>query len=246
MAAPRREGHTSAAPGEVELAGVSKAYRTPGGVTVPALVELSVGFAAGSSVAVTGPSGSGKSTLLHLLGAMDVADSGRVRVGEVEVSGLTRRTAVAYRRTVGFVFQRFHLLPALSALDNVVVPVLPYRSGFDKGARAAELLERVGLGGRADALPAQLSGGQQQRVAIARALMNRPVILLADEPTGNLDTDTGAEIMDLIEGIRRDEGTTVVVATHDQALAARAGQVVRLVDGRLLDPAGAPRLVGPF
>jgi len=232
--AASREGSLSVSAGEVELVGVSKAYRTPGGVTVPALVELSLGFAAGSSVAVTGPSGSGKSTLLHLLGAMDIADSGHVRVGDTEVTGLSRRQAVAYRRTVGFVFQRFHLLAALSALDNVVVPVLPYRTDFDKRARAADLLDRVGLAGRADALPAQLSGGQQQRVAIARALINRPVILLADEPTGNLDTETGAEIMDLIEQIRADEGTTVVVATHDQALAGRADQVIRLVDGRLL------------
>lgn len=221
--------------GDVELVGVSKAYRTPGGVTVHALQDVTLRVPGGSLVAVTAPSGSGKSTLLHLLGAMDAPDSGLIRVGDVDVTALDRRRAVQYRRTVGFVFQRFHLLPALGALDNVIAPVLPYRTKFDKGARAAELLARVGLGGRGDALPAQLSGGQQQRVAIARALINRPTLVLADEPTGNLDTATGGEIMDLLEQIRREESATVVIATHDPALADRADQVIRLLDGRKVD-----------
>jgi putative ABC transport system ATP-binding protein len=174
----------------VAVESLCKRYQT-GPTTITALDGVSFSIEAGGMVAITGPSGSGKSTLLHLLGAMDVADSGAVRVGDVEVTALSRREQVHYRRRIGFVFQRFYLLPALTALDNVAAPLLPYRTDFDKHGRARELLRAVGLAGREDSLPSELSGGEQQRVAIARALINDPILLLADEPTGNLDSETG-------------------------------------------------------
>ena len=151
------------------------------------------------------------------------------------MTALSPRGLVSYRRTVGFVFQQFHLLPAMTALDNVLAPLLPYRVNFDKVARAKELLDVVGLGGRFDALPSQLSGGQQQRVAIARALVNHPRLLLADEPTGNLDTTTSDEVMTLIEALNTDRATTVVLATHDPSVAARCQRTIRLLDGQVID-----------
>ncbi|KHD75324.1 ABC transporter [Actinoplanes utahensis] len=188
----------------------------------------------GTSVALTGPSGSGKSTLLHLIGAIERLDAGSIVVGGREIGGLSGKELAAYRRTVGFVFQRFHLLPALTALDNVIAPVLPFRTAFDKRQRALELLDLVGLKDRAGALPSQLSGGQQQRVAIARALVNDPPLLLADEPTGNLDSRTGESIVDLLLSLRDDRGATVVVATHDPGLAERCDGSLRLRDGVLV------------
>jgi putative ABC transport system ATP-binding protein len=196
-------------------------------------------------VAITGPSGSGKSTLLHLVGAMEAADGGRIVVAGYEVTSLSRREQAAYRRRIGFVFQRFHLLAALTALDNVAAPLLPYRTSFDKHERAAELLRAVGLGDRADSLPSELSGGQQQRVAIARALVNDPILLLADEPTGNVDSQTGREIMDLLLELRRERGMTVIVATHDPVMATRCDRIVRLLDGRVLDDVEVPRRAAP-
>ncbi len=150
---------------------------------------------------------------------------------------MSRSQQADYRRRVGFVFQRFHLIPALSALDNVMAPVLPYRTTFDKRDRARRLLEAVGLGGREHSLPSRLSGGQQQRVAIARALINRPALLLADEPTGNLDSHTGGEILDLLLDLRARYGMTVVVATHDPQIAVRCDRYLRLSDGRITDDA---------
>ena len=218
----------------LEVERVSKRYET-GGTVVIALDGVSLAADAGSLLAVTGPSGSGKSTLLHLVGAMDEADEGRIMVGDYEVTRLSRREQVGYRRRIGFVFQRFHLLPALTALDNVAAPLLPYRTDFDKHERAAELLAAVGLAGREDSLPSELSGGQQQRVAIARALVNEPILLLADEPTGNVDSTTGTEIIELLLDIRRRRGMTVLVATHDPMIASRCDRIVRLLDGRVLD-----------
>ena len=218
----------------VEIVGLAKRYSS-GGATVTALDGVDLTVEPGSLVAVAGPSGSGKSTLLHLVGAMDTADEGSVRVADYEVTSLARPEQVAYRRRIGFVFQRFHLLPALTALDNVAAPLLPYRTEFDKHERAARLLAGVGLAGREDALPAELSGGEQQRVAIARALVNEPILLLADEPTGNLDSHTGAEIMELIVDLRARRGMTVIVATHDSVIASRCDRIVRLLDGRVLD-----------
>lgn len=176
---------------EVTFSHVTKMYLSGEGEPVTALADVSFQFAAGSTVAVTGPSGSGKSTLLHIAGAMDIADSGEVTVGGEQVSGLRGKALADYRRSVGFVFQRFHLLPALSVLDNVLAPVLPIRTPYDKESRGRELLDDVGLSGRENDLPSRLSGGQQQRVAIARALIAQPGLLLADEPTGNLDSANG-------------------------------------------------------
>jgi putative ABC transport system ATP-binding protein len=195
--------------------------------------ELTLEVAAGSLTAVTGPSGSGKSTLLHLVGAIEPADGGTITVDGLEVTALKRRRLNEYRRTVGFVFQRYHLLPALTALDNVLAPVLPLRVGFDKRARARELLDAVGLSRRERALPAHLSGGEQQRVAIARALIGSPRLLLADEPTGNLDSANSNQILDLLLDLRESHAMTVLLATHEQQIAARCDRLIRLSDGRL-------------
>ncbi len=223
----------------VEVEGLDKRYTT-GTATIVALDRVSFTLNPGALLGVMGPSGSGKSTLLHLVGAMDVADEGRIVVGDFEVSALSRREQVGYRRRIGFVFQRFHLLPALTALDNVAAPLLPYRASFDKVERARELLAAVGLGGREDSLPSELSGGQQQRVAIARALVNEPILLLADEPTGNLDSATGAEILELLLELRERHGMTVMVATHDAMIASGCDRIMRLLDGRVVDDISVP------
>ncbi|MET7670238.1 ABC transporter ATP-binding protein [Micromonospora luteifusca] len=200
-----------------------------------AVDEVSLTIPAGSVVALTGPSGSGKSTLLHLIGAIEQPDEGTVTVDGVVVSGLRRAALARFRQGVGFVFQRYHLLPALTVLDNVIAPVLPRRGRADHASRARELLDAVGLAGRERALPAQLSGGQQQRVAIARALMGAPGLLLADEPTGNLDSTTGGQILDLLLDLRERHGMTILLATHEQAIAARCDRLVRLTDGRVTE-----------
>lgn len=212
---------------------VRKSYRTGAGLPVPALAGVTIDIPAGQVATVTGRSGSGKSTLLHLAGAMDLPDAGTVRVAGQDLTRLRDRQRAAYRRTIGFVFQRFHLLPALTALDNVLAPVLPYRTGFDKRARAAGLLAAVGLAGREHDLPSKLSGGQQQRVAIARALINTPRLLLADEPTGSLDTATGTEVLDLLFTLCSERGMTMLIATHDPALAARCNRWIQLTDGNI-------------
>ena len=225
---------TSSPAAEITVTDLVKRFHS-GGTDIVAVDSVSLHVAAGSMVAVTGPSGSGKSTLLHLIGAIEGADSGTIRVDDVDVTALRRSRLAGYRRTVGFVFQRYHLLPALTVLDNVIVPVLPYRTDFDRAARARELLAAVGLEGRERAMPGQLSGGQQQRVAIARALIGRPRLLLADEPTGNLDSRTGTEILDLLARLRERFGMTVLVATHEQSVAARSDRLVRIRDGAITD-----------
>jgi putative ABC transport system ATP-binding protein len=211
-----------------------KTYRD-GDTEIVAVDDVSLDVPAGSVVALTGPSGSGKSTLLHLIGAIDTPDSGTIEVNGLAVESLRRRQLVAYRRTVGFVFQRYHLLPALTAADNVMAPVLPYKVDFDKADRARELLAAVGLEDRANSLPAKLSGGQQQRVAIARALIGGPALLLADEPTGNLDSTTGAEILDLLLELRDEHRMTILIATHERRIAASCDRMIRLRDGELTD-----------
>ena len=201
-----------------------------------ALDHVDIDVAAGSLVAITGPSGSGKSTLLHVIGGMDILTSGTLRVGDTQLDELPPRRLVTYRRKVGFVFQRFHLLPALTAADNVAAPLLPYEAGKALQRRARELLEQVGLGDRGDALPSELSGGEQQRVAIARALIVNPPLLLADEPTGNLDSVTGATIFDLLIDLHSRTGATLVVATHDPAIDARCDRHMAIRDGRMEPP----------
>ena len=219
----------------LELQSVTKAYRSGRAAAVHAAAGISLRVEAGSLVALSGASGSGKSTLLHLIGALERPDSGTIRSGGTEVTALRGAGLAAYRRGVGFVFQRYNLLPALTVLDNVIAPVLPYRTAFDKRERARELLAAVGLTGREQSLPGRLSGGEQQRVAIARALVNGPSLLLADEPTGNLDSASAGEILRLITGLQAERGMTVILATHDPQVAAQCERLIRLRDGAVID-----------
>ena len=198
-----------------------------------ALRGVSVRVAAGDYVAVVGPSGSGKSTLMHLLGALDRPSTGTLRVGGRDVSAMSQDDlAQARNETIGFVFQAFQLLPRTSAVDNVAMPLV-YRGirRAERRRRAEAALEAVGMGHRLGHSPNQLSGGEQQRVAIARALVGDPQVILADEPTGNLDSRRGAEVMDLLEGLNHDRGVALVVVTHDLELAGRARRQLRMRDG---------------
>jgi putative ABC transport system ATP-binding protein len=219
----------------VALDGVVKRYTLDEGVELVAADRVSLAVEPGALVGLTGPSGSGKSTLLHLVGGVDRADAGTITVDGREVTALRGDALAAHRRHVGFVFQRFNLLGALTARDNVLAPVVPFKVPFDKAARADELLAAVGLAGRERSLPSRMSGGQQQRVAIARALVWNPGLLLADEPTGNLDSRTGADILDLLLALREQRGTTILLATHDPVVAARCDRLVRLQDGHVTD-----------
>jgi putative ABC transport system ATP-binding protein len=219
----------------VELRGVSKHYGIGQDQQVPAADDVSFTIAPGEFVALTGASGSGKSTLLHMIGAMERPDSGTIISGGTEVTALRGGQLAAYRRTVGFVFQRYNLLPALTALDNVIAPVLPYRTRWNKRERGRVLLAAVGLAGREQSLPARMSGGEQQRVAIARALVTTPLLLLADEPTGNLDSRNAAEILGLLTRLRQEHPMTVILASHDPQIAARCERLIRLRDGAVVD-----------
>jgi len=195
---------------------------------------------AGERVAILGPSGSGKSTLLNLICGIDIPDAGSVRVAGTELTALTERDRTLFRRhEVGFVFQFFNLLPTLTVLENLLLPVeLKGHVGVQEEARARALLAEVGLEGRADAFPDRLSGGEQQRVAVARALVHEPALVLADEPTGNLDEETGVRVADLLEGLVRSDGRTLVVVTHSRDLAGRMDRVLRMNHGRLEEWAG--------
>jgi putative ABC transport system ATP-binding protein len=206
---------------------------------VTALDGVTFDVAAGEMVAVMGPSGSGKSTLLHLLGGLDQATSGSVRVDGTELTGLGDDDLTRVRRDkIGFIFQFFNLLPTLSAFDNVALPMrLQRRPPAEAKATAGKFLELVGLGRRADHLPDELSGGECQRVAIARALVLAPRVLLADEPTGNLDTKTGGEILDLLTRINREIGSTLVMVTHDAGAASACHRILSLKDGKLVSDA---------
>jgi lipoprotein-releasing system ATP-binding protein len=200
------------------------------------LHEVSFAVEPGELVALTGPSGSGKTTLLQLIGSLDRPTSGRILVDGVSVGEL-RRPAVFRRKTVGFVFQLHYLLPALSARQNIELGmVAAHVSRRDRAQRASELLEEVGLADRSDALPSELSGGERQRVAIARALANRPALVLADEPTGSLDSVASRQVWQLLGDVRARSGTTVIIASHDVTLGEHADRSLHLVDGRLTDP----------
>jgi putative ABC transport system ATP-binding protein len=217
----------------IRLESCSRIYTTPGGVAIRALDEVSVDFPAGSITALCGPSGSGKSTLLHLVGGMDRADSGSILADREALSGLSTSQLVGYRRTVGFVFQAFALLPALTARDNVMLPVLPYRSGSKDTDRATELLAEVGLKGREDAIPSQMSGGQRQRVAIARAILKNPAILILDEATSSLDSES-ERLMQLALDKLMENRTTFMIA-HRLATVRRADRILVIEGGKLVE-----------
>src|SRR5262245_25465478 len=211
-----------------------------GSTDVSALDGVDLDVERGEFLAVIGVSGSGKSTLLQLLGGLDTPTSGRITVDGCELAAMTSRERSLYRRTmVGFVFQFFYLIPRLTALANIEL-ALTFQGTYGPARRALalEALERIGLSARAQHRPGQLSGGEQQRVALARAIVHRPQLLLADEPTGNLDHRTATEVVSVMRQVNREAGTTVVMVTHDEELAGRfADRTVRLRDGRLLDPA---------
>jgi putative ABC transport system ATP-binding protein len=218
---------------------VTRTYQLDG-VSVEALRGVTVEVAYGDYVSIVGRSGSGKSTLMHLLGGLDRPTSGRLLIGGRDVAGLSPPEMAELRnRTIGFVFQSFHLLTRTSAVGNVALPLVygGVRAG-ERRKRAVQMLERVGLGHRLDHRPGQLSGGEQQRVAIARALVTEPAVLLADEPTGNLDTASGQAILSLLEELNAERGVALVIVTHDAEVAARAGRQITMQDGRVLSDLG--------
>ena len=223
----------------LRASGVFKAYHL-GGTELPVLRGVDLELQRGDFIALQGASGSGKSTLLQLLGGLDKPSQGSIYFQGKLLDLRSARVAAVFRgNSVGFVFQAYHLLPDLDARENVMLPAQVRRvSGVDPNARAVELLQQVDLGGRMNHRPSELSGGEQQRVAIARALMNAPGIVLADEPTGNLDTNTEREILDLLKQLHAERQLTLLVATHDDAVARTAQRIVRLVDGCIAKEGG--------
>jgi putative ABC transport system ATP-binding protein len=222
----------------IELRGVSKTVPSGSG-TLTILHPTDLTIAQGRVVTIVGASGSGKSTLLGLIAGLDAPSSGRILIDGVDITALSEDDLARLRGSrIGFVFQSFHLLPSLTAFENVLVPI-EIANGADPPARARALLAEVGLSDRTHHYPSQLSGGEQQRVAIARALANDPPILLADEPTGNLDSATGRQVIELLLQIHRARGTTLVLVTHDPEIAAIAETTVRLRDGRVVAPSAA-------
>ncbi len=222
-------------PGErLVLDRVTKQFQGQDGETLSILHEVSCEVQPAETVAIVGPSGSGKSTLLNLIGGLDRPDGGTITLGDENVGQLEGKALAAFRATrVGFVFQDHHLLPQLTALENVLMPTLALDGTGDANERAEELLERVGLTGRRDAFPSQMSGGERQRVALARALINGAQLLLCDEPTGNLDRQTGANVISLLAELAAGHGVTVLMVTHNVAHAARLARCLELVDGTL-------------
>jgi putative ABC transport system ATP-binding protein len=228
-------------PAAIEAVDVTRMYEL-GGVSLPALQGVSLTVAAGDYLAIVGPSGSGKSTLMHVMGGLDRPTSGRLAIGGRDVAGLRAPEMAKVRNeTIGFVFQAFHLLPRTTAVENVALPLV-YRGLGRRArrARAAETLALVGLEHRLHHRPNQLSGGEQQRVAIARALVTSPSVLLADEPTGNLDTATGESVLTLLESLNESFGVAVVLVTHDRDVAARAHRQIVMRDGTIVRASAGP------
>ena len=223
----------------IRLSGIKKSYRV-GDVDVPVLRGIDLTIEEGERIVIVGRSGSGKSTLMNILGFLDSPTSGAHDFQGSRVNGMDDDGISMLRgRTIGFVFQQFHLLRGLTILENVELPMeYLHVPPPERRARSKELLERVGLGHRLDHLPRQLSGGEQQRVAVARALENHPTLLLADEPTGNLDSKAQDQVLELFDALHRDTGVTMVVVTHDPEIAERAGRIVHVLDGRI--DGGAP------
>lgn len=220
--------------GLIELGQITKTYRL-GEVDVPVLKGISLSVAQGDMVALMGASGSGKSTLMNILGCLDRPSSGQYMLEGREISGLTAKERARLRnRMIGFVFQNFNLLSRMTAFENVLMPMMYRREGVSEREmerRTSEMLEKVGLSGRLHHKPSQLSGGEQQRVAIARSLVNHPQVLFADEPTGNLDSRTSLEILDVFEQLNRIDGITLIMVTHDQGVAEHAKRIIRIKDG---------------
>ncbi|WAA12520.1 ABC transporter ATP-binding protein [Fervidibacillus halotolerans] len=219
---------------EIQLIGVNKEYKGDGTVT-DALKDIHLNFHQQEFTAIVGPSGSGKSTLLNLIGTLDKPSSGKILYNKEEIMNKGANKIADFRfSNIGFIFQQFHLLPTLTALENVLSPLFSRRVSFNKKERAQEVLKRVGLANKMDALPSQLSGGEQQRVAIARAIVHKPSWLLADEPTGNLDTETGKRIYELLKELNEQDGCSVLFVTHDPNLAANANRIITIKDGTVI------------
>lgn len=205
------------------------------GVKTKAVDQVNMELVAGEFVSIIGPSGSGKSTLLSLIGTLDEPTDGTILFDDQEVMKLNKKKIADFRfEEIGFVFQQFHLLPTLTAIENVLTPLFARKVDYDKQERAAEALTQVGLADKFDSLPSQLSGGQQQRVAIARAIVHKPSWLLADEPTGNLDTEAGDTIFFLLQTLNLEEGCGVIFVTHDPALAHKADRIIEMRDGKII------------
>jgi len=221
----------------IEIRDITKIYRMGGDIEVHALCGVSLQVDTGELLSIMGPSGSGKSTLMNVLGCLDQPTSGEYYLDGVDVKRLNDNALAEIRnRKIGFVFQTYNLLPRMTALQNVELPLV-YRgvNGRERQRRVTEALEMVGLGDRMDHHPTELSGGQQQRVAIARALVNDPNIIMADEPTGNLDSTSGAEVMEILHHLHEERGITIVMVTHDEEIGAQAERIVRLRDGLIVD-----------
>ncbi|MDE5877305.1 MAG: ABC transporter ATP-binding protein [Muribaculaceae bacterium] len=221
----------------IRLEGVDKVYRTAD-IETTALENVNLSIDKGEFVSIMGPSGCGKSTLLNIIGLLDTPTRGIVELTGRSMNGLSDKALSAFRNTnIGFVFQSFHLIPSLNVIDNVALP-LGYRKGETSGERrkrVTEVLERLGLGHRMRHLPSQLSGGQCQRVAIARAIVGDPALILADEPTGNLDSHMGGEVMDLLHQLNREDGRTIVMVTHNEEQARQTDRIIRFFDGRQVE-----------
>ncbi|WP_299630789.1 ABC transporter ATP-binding protein [uncultured Virgibacillus sp.] len=205
------------------------------GISTFALDNINLQFKEGEFVSIVGPSGSGKSTLLSLLGALDLPTKGKINYGNNPINKLSQKKLADFRfKNIGFIFQQFHLLPYLTSIENVMAPLFSRKISYDKKERAEGLLSQIGLEDKFNSLPSQLSGGQQQRVAIARALVNEPNWILADEPTGNLDTYTGEIIFDRLITLNQEKGCGVIFVTHDPNLASRAERIIRMKNGKLI------------